>query len=601
MAKIGEIIDGKYEILKEVGRGGMSIVYLAMDNRLNKQWAIKEIKKKGTNSENQIVVQSLMSEANMMKKLDHPNLPRIVDIIEGDNTIYIAMDYIEGEPLDKILKKKGAQPQEAVIQWGINLAEVLDYLHTRQPAIIYRDMKPANIMLRPDGSIKLFDFGIAREYKEENNSDTVSLGTKGYAAPEQFGGMGQTDARTDVYGLGVTLYHLVTGKNPCEPPYEIEPIRNINPSLSSGLEVVIQRCTRPNPDERFQSCAEVLYALNHLDELDGKYRKKQKRKLNGFIASVVLTLLMAIAGTGTFIGYKTTLSQTVNETIELYGSNSASGGDLEKLYESIERYASEVSQEKACELITNYMDVFTTQIGKLAKECSDAVNDGSMNDDKKKEFDSRETAMFNELDKIVENQIPALDTGFKDEIYYQVGEIYLNYYKCSEGKLDDTYIKNRNEEAAQRFAKISETYDAAVLRYTKGICSISNVEKMFSKAETGFSDNENTISEENKIEAWDSMAEAVSAEERYANKVNLYLIVGDIVYGQREEFRVISDEDKKNEIIEFCQSAVSYLNDEANVENVKSSSIESINMKRDKAKTYYEGIYEALAQKEMEG
>ena len=223
------------------------------------------------------------------------------------------------------------------------------------------------------------------------------------------------------------------------------------------------------------------------------------------------------------------------------------------------------------------------------------------NDDKKKEFDSRETAMFNELDKIVENQIPALDTGFKDEIYYQVGEIYLNYYKCSEGKLDDTYIKNRNEEAAQRFAKISETYDAAVLRYTKGICSISNVEKMFSKAETGFSDNENTISEENKIEAWDSMAEAVSAEERYANKVNLYLIVGDIVYGQREEFRVISDEDKKNEIIEFCQSAVSYLNDEANVENVKSSSIESINMKRDKAKTYYEGIYEALAQKEMEG
>ena len=161
MSRIGEVIEGKYEILKEVGRGGMSVVYLAMDNRLNKQWAVKEIKRKGTNSENQIVVQSLLSEANLMKRLDHPNLPRIVDIIENGQTIYIVMDYIEGEPLDKILKKKGAQPEAAVIEWGIQLAEVLDYLHTRKPPIIYRDMKPANVMLKPDGNIKLYDFGIA--------------------------------------------------------------------------------------------------------------------------------------------------------------------------------------------------------------------------------------------------------------------------------------------------------------------------------------------------------------------------------------------------------------------------------------------------------
>lgn len=601
MAKIGEVIDGKYEILKEVGRGGMSIVYLAMDNRLNKQWAIKEIKKKGTNSENQIVVQSLMSEANLMKRLDHPNLPRIVDIIETGQTIYIAMDYIEGEPLDKILKNKGAQPQEAVIEWGIHLAEVLDYLHTRQPAIIYRDMKPANVMLKPDGTVKLYDFGIAREYKEENSSDTVSLGTKGYAAPEQFGGMGQTDARTDVYGLGVTLYHLVTGKNPCEPPYEIEPIRNINPSLSSGLEVVIQRCTRLNPEERFQSCAEVLYALNHLDELDGKYRKNQKRKLNGFIVSVALTLVMALAGTGTLIGYKTTLSQTVNETIELYGANSAGGGDLGKLYESIHKYGSEISQGQAGELITNYMDVFTDKIGKLAKECSDAMANGEMTEEKKKEFDSSETAMFTEMDKIVEEEITGLDTSIKDEIYYLVGDIYLNYYKCSEGKLDDTYIKNRNEEAAQRFSKISNGYDAAVLEYTKRICEVSSVDKMFSRVETGFSDNENTISEENKIEAWDTMAAAIAGEERYANKINLYLIVGDITYGQREEYRMLSNEEKKNEIISFCESAVAYLRDDANIENVKSSSVESINLKREKAVTYFKGIYEALAQKGLEG
>ena len=310
MADIGEVIDGKYKILKEIGRGGMSIVYLAIDIRLNKQWAVKEIKKKDNSSDNRIFMQSLMSEANLMKKLDHPNLPRIVDIIGTGQTIYIVMDYIDGEPLDKILREKGAQPQEAVIAWGISLAEVLDYLHTRQPAIIYRDMKPANIMLKPDGTVRLYDFGIAREYKKENYNDTVSLGTKGYAAPEQFGGMGQTDSRTDVYGLGVTLYHLVTGKNPCEPPYKIEPIRNVNPSLSSGLESAIQKCTRLNPQDRFQSCAEVMYALNHLNELDGNYIKKQKKKLILFIISVVVTIFMAFAGTVAFFAYRTTLKQT---------------------------------------------------------------------------------------------------------------------------------------------------------------------------------------------------------------------------------------------------------------------------------------------------
>lgn len=296
MAERGTIIDGKYEVLKQIGKGGMSKVYLAMDKNLNKQWAIKEIERKAYDKNNAVVVASAMAEANMMKKLDYPSLPRIVDIIEKETVIYVVMDYIEGETLSSVLSREGAQPQEVVIEWAKELCRVLDYLHTQNPPIIYRDMKPANIMLQPNGNIKLIDFGIAREYKEQNLADTVSLGTKGYAAPEQFGGKGQTDARTDVYCLGVTLYHLLTGQNPCEPPYEIYPIRYWNPQLSSGLEAIIQKCTQLNPEDRYQSCAELLYALDHYDEMDEGYRRKQKKKLKGFFATAGAAVFFLVAG-----------------------------------------------------------------------------------------------------------------------------------------------------------------------------------------------------------------------------------------------------------------------------------------------------------------
>ena len=141
-----------------------------------------------------------------------------------------------------------------------------------------------------DRSITLIDFGTAREYKSKNIADTTCLGTIGYAAPEQFGGMGQTDARTDIYCLGATLYHLVTGMNPCEPPYEIKPIRQINPALSNGLEKIIMKCTQRDPDARYQSCAELMYDLEHYDEMDNTYRRKMKFRLGIFITSVILTI-----------------------------------------------------------------------------------------------------------------------------------------------------------------------------------------------------------------------------------------------------------------------------------------------------------------------
>ena len=296
MAEIGTLIDGKYEILKQIGKGGMSTVYLAMDQHLNKQWAVKEIRHKADDRESHIIIQSLVAEANLMKKLDHPALPRIVDIIDSRDTIYVIMDYIEGEPLSRILEREGPQPEEDVLEWAKQLCDVLSYLHTRKPPVIYRDLKPGNIMIRPDGNIRLIDLGIAREYKEGAVTDTVQLGTKGYAAPEQFGGQGQTDARTDIYSLGVTLYQALTGQAPTEPPYEFYPIRYWNPALSGGLENIIAKCVKSNPAERYQSCAELFYALDHYEEEDDVYRAAQKKKIRIFTAAAAGFVIFLAGG-----------------------------------------------------------------------------------------------------------------------------------------------------------------------------------------------------------------------------------------------------------------------------------------------------------------
>lgn len=298
MLEIGSLVDGKYKILSEIGHGGMSVVYMAINEKANKTWAVKEVRKNGV-LDFESVRQGLIVETNMLKKLKHNNLPSIIDVIENDDSFLIVMDYIEGNSLADILLEEGAQPQEYVIEWAKQLCDVLGYLHSRTPSIIYRDMKPANIMLKPDGKITLIDFGTAREYKEKNIADTTCLGTVGYAAPEQFGGMGQTDARTDIYCLGTTLYHLLTGYNPSEPPYEILPIRDINPALSSGLEAIIIKCTQRNPDDRYQSCAELAYALEHYDTYDDEYKQKQKQKLGVFVTFLLATIIFLAAGIST--------------------------------------------------------------------------------------------------------------------------------------------------------------------------------------------------------------------------------------------------------------------------------------------------------------
>lgn len=405
MLEIGSVIDGKYKILNVVGKGGMSVVYLAMNERANKQWAIKEVRKDGMQSF-EVVKQNLVAETDLLKKLNHPHLPSIIDVIDCDDTFLIVMDYIEGNPLSKALETSGAQNQDDVIEWAKQLCDVLGYLHSRKPPIIYRDMKPSNVMLKPDGNVMLIDFGTAREFKSTSVADTTCLGTQGYAAPEQFGGHGQTDARTDIYCLGATMYHLVTGHNPATPPYEMYPIRQWNPMLSSGLEEIILKCTQRNPEDRYQSCAELLYALDHYKDLDIENKRVQSFKWKTFLASFIMTIVMLV---GT-IGFSAGLTVQTSSTYESYIAN----GDSAVSQDAAEKY---------------YLDAINVDPAnplayqKLLERCT---SDSKLSED---EYNTIKDAIYEHEDEL-KSKYPS---EYADNVAYKLGQaLYFSYVPSSQ-------------------------------------------------------------------------------------------------------------------------------------------------------------------------
>lgn len=390
MLEIGSLLDGKYKILNKIGQGGMSVVYLAMNEKANKQWAIKEMRKE-KNKNYEIMKQSLITETNLLKELKHPYLPSIADIIENDDTIIIVMDYVEGRPLSDILSEEGVIEEDKVADYAIQLCDVLDYLHSQNPPIIYRDLKPANIMLRPDGKITLIDFGTARKYNYDSVSDTTCLGTIGYAAPEQFAGetLRQTDARTDIYNLGATMYHLLTGVNPSEPPYELYPIRRWDESLSNGLEKIILRATRKDPDKRFNDCKEMSYALQHFRDLDDSYIATQKKKIYLFAASLILSFTffsMAIVVNGM---EKREISKVYNNylseaalKIASAGSENVVDSDILKLFRDAINI-SPSSTEAYIRMLDYYCNLGQTRNGLMAISAMIASGTGDLgnNDD----------------------------------------------------------------------------------------------------------------------------------------------------------------------------------------------------------------------------
>jgi serine/threonine-protein kinase len=258
------VLQDRYVISQKLGQGGMGAVYRAADRRLSTvTWAVKEMSQSAITGplERQQARDAFRHEAEMLAALNHPNLPRVTDHFEQDGKAYLVMEYVPGETLLSLLQREGLpQPQARVFDWTRQLCDALDYLHTQDPPIIFRDLKPANIMLTPSGQVKLIDFGIARLFKPGQAKDTQAFGTIGYSAPEQYG-RGQTDARSDVYSLGVLLHQLLTGYDPTTTPFRLPPASQVSPNVPQQISNAIAAATDSDPARRFASIPAFRAAL----------------------------------------------------------------------------------------------------------------------------------------------------------------------------------------------------------------------------------------------------------------------------------------------------------------------------------------------------
>ena len=260
------LINDRYVVVRVIGRGGMGAVYLVTDTLdQNRVMALKEMSNAviADARDREMAVAQFRREAQLLRRLRHPNLPAVSDEFASGDRNYLVMEYVPGSTLQQMLDRgEGPFPESRVVAWANQLCDVLDYLHRQQPAIIFRDLKPANIMIMADDRLKLIDFGIARLFKPGQHQDTMLLGTQGYAAPEQYGG-GQSDARSDIYALGATLFSLLTGHDPAQmPPLKPLPsVRDYRPDVSPYLESIVMRATRISANERWQSTQDLRQAI----------------------------------------------------------------------------------------------------------------------------------------------------------------------------------------------------------------------------------------------------------------------------------------------------------------------------------------------------
>lgn len=275
-SKTDKISIGKYKVIRLLGEGGEGSVYLARDEDLQRMAAVKHLGQS-------------RREAEWLQKLKHPMLPIVYELL-WDEAWYLVMEYIRGITLRSHIDENGYVGEEQACTWMERLLDVTEYLHTRKPPVIYRDFKPDNIIVCPDGHIRLVDFGAATPRNYGSLDHIVMAATQGYAAPEQLGLTGTgayADERSDIYAIGKVLYYMMTGADPSKPPYTSLPMQDYQPFVSKKLERVIRKCMEENPAQRYRSAEEVRAHLRRCNKR--RYRIRRRHFIRGVEKKVWLT------------------------------------------------------------------------------------------------------------------------------------------------------------------------------------------------------------------------------------------------------------------------------------------------------------------------
>ncbi len=287
----GTVLNNIYRVVTILGKGAMGNVYLVERVKDDKKFVVKELfftPQAGLDPST--AKEIFFREAEFIAKFDHEGLPKMYGVFSHGGKDYLVMDYIEGKTLEEIINtSEGPIKEDDAIKWTVELASILDYLHNsfHQP-VVYRDLKPSNIIITPEGKPKLVDFGIARYYNPDKNTDTFNYGSPGYAAPEQYKGRGQSTPQSDIFGLGVILFQMVTKYDPSLKPFIFPSMKGLNPSVSAELEAIVKRAIQLEPLKRYISIMEFSEALMKYSGTSSSYEDEKKWK--------VLPNILAITG-----------------------------------------------------------------------------------------------------------------------------------------------------------------------------------------------------------------------------------------------------------------------------------------------------------------
>ena len=345
MLKPGDIIDDLYRIDSEIGEGGAGIIYLGYHLRLHKQIVIKKIK------DDYIGMMQERSEADILKQLHHPSLPQVYDFIQRDNEIFTVMDYIQGKDLGYFIQNKIKPEEREIFLWLKQLCEVLVYLHSRKPVIIHNDIKPQNIILRPDGSVCLVDFNVS--FDKENK---IIYGySKKYASPEliqsaiacqngQKRDVIQIDERSDIYSLGATMHYLIDGAD-----------------CSEELLRIISKAMNPVPEQRYKSAADMLSDIQNIRTRDKDFRRLKRTQR---IYYGVSALLLISGGAGIFYGWRTVTGEEFLKEYQVF-AQAASGDD----HAEIIKEGMELLNNKKYQLVSENFDKEVSDIFYIIANC----------------------------------------------------------------------------------------------------------------------------------------------------------------------------------------------------------------------------------------